>query len=134
MEIITILVVSGIILVSIIVGYFLGKFITNKYWERNLVPEIREDAIKRSRSVLTGKFSEQLAPYLPNFPYDPTEARFIGSPIDFIVFKGNKERNTEEVIFVEVKSGNSNLSSSERKVRDAIENKKVRWEIYKIED
>ncbi|MDD5254171.1 MAG: Holliday junction resolvase-like protein [Candidatus Nanoarchaeia archaeon] len=131
MDVITIIILTIVVIASVVAGYFLGKFITNKHWEKDVVPEIREDAIKRSRSVLTGKFSEQLAPYLPNFPYDPTEARFIGSPIDFIVFKGNKEKNTDEIIFVEVKSGNSQLSNSERKVRDTIKEGKIKWEIYR---
>ncbi|MDD5331623.1 MAG: Holliday junction resolvase-like protein [Candidatus Nanoarchaeia archaeon] len=130
MDISTILVICVVIIISVVVGYLLGKNLTNKLWEDHLVPEIREDAIKKSRSVLTGKFSEQLAPYMPNFPYDPTEARFLGSPVDFIVFKGHKEKNTEEIIFVEVKSGKSNLSGPEKKVRDTIEKKRVKYEVY----
>src|SRR5690554_3973524 len=48
--------------------------------------KIRQSAITQSRAVLTGKFTEQMTPYLPEFKYDPTEARFIGTPIDMIVF------------------------------------------------
>ena len=48
----------------------------------------RKAAIARSRQIIGGNFSEQLAPYLPDFPYDPTEARFIGKPVDFLVFSG----------------------------------------------
>jgi predicted Holliday junction resolvase-like endonuclease len=33
-------------------------------------------------------FAEQLAPYLPNFPFSPTEAKFIGAPINFLIFRG----------------------------------------------
>ncbi len=49
---------------------------------------IRQAAINQSRAVLGGKFVEQMAPYLPEFKYDPTEARFIGSPIDLVVVPG----------------------------------------------
>ena len=52
------------------------------------VEEARRDAIGRSRAVLGGRFTEQMAPYLPEFRYDPTEARFIGSPVDLVVFPG----------------------------------------------
>jgi len=50
--------------------------------------QIREEAIKKSRQVLEGKFKEQLAPILPEFNYNPTDARFLGSPVDFVVFNG----------------------------------------------
>ncbi|MBU0757808.1 MAG: hypothetical protein KKF44_07080 [Nanoarchaeota archaeon] len=98
----------------------------------DFIPKIREDAIKKSRSVLTGQFSEQLAPYLPDFPYKPTEVRFIGKPIDFLVFKGMDEKEPEEIVFVEVKSGDAGLSTPERKLRDVIKQKKVRWEEYRV--
>ena len=82
--------------------------------------------------MLGGQFSEQLAPYLPDFPYSPTECRFIGKPIDFIVFKGMDEKEITEVKFIEVKSGKANLSTHERKLRDVIREKKVTWEEYSI--
>jgi predicted Holliday junction resolvase-like endonuclease len=33
-------------------------------------------------------FSEQVAPFLPDFPEDlkASEARFIGKPVDFLIF------------------------------------------------
>jgi hypothetical protein len=33
--------------------------------------------VQRSRSVLRGVSAEQLAPYLPTFPFSPTEVKFI---------------------------------------------------------
>lgn len=128
-EISVILLVSLIALLFLALGYLLGKRITENIWESKL-PEIREEAIGRSRAVLTGQFSEQLAPYLPDFPFSPSEARFIGKPVDFIIFKGMDEKNINEVIFVEVKSGNSQLSTSERKLKNVIQGKKVRWAEY----
>ncbi len=113
------------------IGYKTGAFRKDKYWEAEL-PGYRKDAIMKSRAILGGQFSEQLAPYLPNFEYLPTECRFIGKPIDFLVFKGMDKKEIEEVIFVEVKSGKSKLSSSEKKLKKAIEEKKVKWEEYKI--
>ena len=86
----------------------------------------------RSRAVLGGQFSEQLAPYLPDFPYSPTECRFIGKPIDLVVFKGMDGKDISEVKFVEIKSGKSKLSKHESKLRDVIKGKKVSWEEYRI--
>ena len=91
----------------------------------------RGDAIKRSRAVLGGLAAEQLAPYLPGFPFDPTELRFIGKPVDFLAFVGASKGRVEEVAFVEVKSGRAGLSSVERSLRDAVNEGRVRWVEYR---
>lgn len=131
LEFSTILLIIVLVIIAILVGYLIGKLITEKKWNE-LIPKIREDAIKRSRAVLGGQFSEQLAPYLPDFPYSPTEARFLGKPIDFIIFRGMDEKEIKDVVFVEVKSGKATLSTHERKLRDVIKDKKVKWEEYRI--
>ena len=86
----------------------------------------------KSRAVLSGMFSEQLAPYLPDFNFKPTEVRFLGKPVDFIVFKGIDGKEINEIVFVEVKSGKSQLSKVEKSLKKTIENKKVSWEEYRI--
>jgi len=131
MEILEFVFVFTIALAVAVVAFLAGQYLKNKEWEKNL-SDIRADAIKKSRAVLGGQFSEQLAPYLPNFPFAPTEARFIGKPIDFIVFKGMDEKEISEVVFVEVKSGKAGLSTHERILRDAILAKKVSWVEYRI--
>jgi predicted Holliday junction resolvase-like endonuclease len=124
--------VGIVILVFIVLyaGYLIGKYIAEKRHEEK-IPEIRENAIKQSRAVLSGQFSEQIAPYLPDFPYKPTEARFIGKPVDFIVFKGMDEKKINEIVFVEVKTGQSKLNNVERSLRDAVKGKKIEWSEYK---
>lgn len=76
-------------LIGLILAYFVGQKIAtikrDKYWELE-IPGHRKDAILKSRSVLSGMFSEQLAPFLPNFNFKPTECRFLGKPVDFIIF------------------------------------------------
>jgi predicted Holliday junction resolvase-like endonuclease len=91
---------------------------------------IRRAAVIQSRAVLGGKFVEQLAPYLPEFRYDPTEARFIGSPIDLIVFPGLAAGEPKEIVIMEIKSGKScQLTPQERKIRQLVEDGMVRWEL-----
>lgn len=123
--------VIGVAVLFLAIGYVIGKKFTEHRWKDSL-PQIREEAIQRSRSVLAGQFSEQLAPYLPDFPFKPTEARFIGKPIDFLVFEGMDEKNIGEVVFVEVKSGKATLNAHEKKLKDVIKEKKVRWVEYRI--
>ena len=125
------LLAGALFLIVLCVGYLLGKYVARKE-HKEQIPEIRETAIKQSRAVLSGQFSEQIAPYLPDFPYKPTEARFIGKPVDFIVFKGMDEKKIEEVVFVEVKTGQSQLSSVEKSLKSAIENKKISWNEYRV--
>lgn len=119
-----------VILGVFVVGYFYGK---NQ--ERKKQQEKQRKSQKIQRSVLGGLFTEQIAPFLPDFPEDlkPSEARFIGKPIDFIIFKGMDERAIEEVVFVEVKTGRSSLSAQEKALRTAIEQKRVRWYEYRFD-
>ncbi len=127
------IILVGLILIVLayIIGTKIGSYRKHKEWEAAL-PMHRKEAIMKSRAVLGGQFSEQLAPFLPNFKYLPTECRFIGKPIDLLVFKGMDEKKIDEVVFVEVKSGNAKLSSQEKNLKDAIEKKRVKWEEYRI--
>ena len=137
------------LLVLFVAGLFLGLALGKRNGrlevERELPDRLvteREDAVKRSRAVIGGQVAEQLAPYLPDFPCDPGDARFIGKPVDFVCFSGGSGRaaaasteaggTVEEIIFVEVKSGGSGLSKTEKSVRDAIVGGRVRWVEYRI--
>lgn len=134
MDINTILTIL-LFLIGLILAYFVGQKIAtirrDTYWLGE-IPGHRKDAISKSRSVLSGMFSEQLAPFLPNFNFKPTECRFLGKPVDFIVFKGLDNKKIDEIIFVEVKSGKSKLSSVEKSLKEAIKNKKVSWKEYRV--
>jgi hypothetical protein len=60
-------------------------------------------------------------------------ARFLGSPIDFVVFAGLDEgEECRDVVLVEVKTGKSALSKRERQVRDAVEAGRVSYRLIRI--
>ena len=89
----------------------------------------RKSAVEQSRAVLGGKFTEQMVPFFPDFKYDPTEVRFIGSPIDMIVFPGLAGGDPQEIVILEVKTGkNQQLTSAQKKIRELIESGMVRWD------
>jgi predicted Holliday junction resolvase-like endonuclease len=91
---------------------------------------IRQAAISQSRAVLGGRFTEQMAPYLPEFKYDPTAARYIGSPIDLVVFPRLAGGDPQEIVIMEIKSGkNCQLTRQQSKIRQLIEDGMVRWEL-----
>jgi predicted Holliday junction resolvase-like endonuclease len=94
---------------------------------------MRHDAVKRSRRVLLGKLWEQVSPYIPKFPFKPSDMKFMGAPIDFIVFDGMGEKDIKQVIFLEVKSGDSKLNAQEKKLKKIIEEKKVIWKQFNVD-
>ncbi|HEC35165.1 MAG TPA: Holliday junction resolvase [Anaerolineae bacterium] len=96
-------------------------------WKSRYEQTIRQDAIQKSQAVTLGKITEHFIPYLPDFSYNPKDARFIGSPIDFVVFDGLHEKEVRKVVFVEVKTGTSGLTTRERRIRDAIRSGNVEW-------
>lgn len=90
-------------------------------------------SLKRSKEVLLGQGAEQIAPYLKNFPYAPQDTRFLGAPIDLIVFNGSVKDNIDKIIFVEIKTGNSQLSKKQKQIRKIIEDGNVEWLEYRID-
>jgi len=101
-------------------------------WKQKFEQEIRKDAIERSKSVIMGKVTEHLVPYMPDFKYNPKDVRFIGSPIDLIIFDGLDEGNIRKIVFAEIKTGKASLSEREKKVKKAVESKMVSWELIRI--
>jgi len=97
-------------------------------WRYESEIAIRNDAIQRSHSVILGKVTEHLVPYMPDFPFNPKDVRFVGSPIDLVVFDGMDKDNLRQVVFVEVKTGASAaLTKRERRIRDVISTGHVKW-------
>ncbi len=131
MELMFLLFLLLAVVFSFLVGYLYAK---NRFFALldELLRKEREDAIKRSRSVLVGNFSEQISPYLPGFPVSPSEVKFLGKPVDFIGFIGIDEQDIKEVVFIEVKTGNSRLNKTERSLREAIESGRVRFVEYRV--
>ena len=95
--------------------------------------EIRRDAIERSSKILSGKTLEKLVPFLKNFNHSPHDVRWLGDPVDLIVFDGVSEDNPQKITFVEVKFGKSELTEKQKKIRQIIKEGKVFWEEIRIE-
>jgi predicted Holliday junction resolvase-like endonuclease len=99
-------------------------------WQLSEEKRIRKDAAERSQAVIRGKMTEHLIPYFPDFPYNPKDARFLGTPIDFIVFDGLSDGEVTNVAFIEVKTGKTpNLSAREKAVRDCIDGRRITYEV-----
>jgi len=119
-------------------------------WKATELQQMREEEQKRhekdtknaldtSRVVLKGKIAEQMAPLFPEFRnhYDPADARFIGSPIDYIIFKNLSKVDSVgeaplEIVFVDVKTGKSALTKSQQMIEDAVSGEKKRVGFYTL--
>ena len=119
-----------IIIVLFILSFFIGK-LSEKIKNSSRMKSSRNDAVKRSRAVLSGQITEQISPFLPDCPCSAADVRFVGKPVDFIAFPGMTEgKKIEEVLIIEVKTGTSQLSSREKEIKELIENGKVRYMEY----
>ena len=103
-------------------------------WRLENDQSIRADAIRRSAAVVSGKVTEHLAPYMDSFPYNPKDVRFLGTPVDLIVFDGMSEDAISEIVFLEIKSLSSTLTTRERRIRDAVIAKRVAWKEFRVGD
>jgi len=102
-------------------------------WKREVEETLRVEVLERSRATLKGRIGEQMAPLLPQFKYEPADARFIGSPVDYVIFEGHSRGEPREVVFLEVKTGRSTLTPTEKKIKEAVEGGRVRWETLELD-
>ena len=103
-------------------------------WAFEREQAIRQDAIRRTQAITLGKVTEHFIPYLPGFTFNPKDARFMGMPIDFVVFDGMDEDDVREIVFVEVKTGAATLTKRQRQIRDAINNNRCRWKLINLDE
>jgi predicted Holliday junction resolvase-like endonuclease len=99
------------------------------------VRRARREAIRGSRLTKGGQIAEHLAPFLPGFceSFNPKDARFVGHPVDFVVFDGLEEGEVRGIILLEVKSGDSSdLNKRQRQIRRAVDGGNVRFETLRL--
>lgn len=110
------------LIIGLAIGFLIGKTVAWKH-----LKHARTDAVKRSKSSILGEVYEKIVPCLPNFPFSPKDMVFIGKGFDYLVLNGLSEGKLEEIVFLEVKTGTSTLNGNEKKIKEAINTKKVRF-------
>lgn len=97
-------------------------------------------SVNTSRAVLKGKMAEQLAPIMPEFQYLPSDAKFLGDPVDYVVFDGytdfrDGEGDAEdiEVVLIDIKSGGARLTKGQQAITRAVQEGRVRFETIRID-
>lgn len=122
-----------VILLTIVICFLTIFIIVQNCRFLILKKKIRNEAVKKSRAVIGGQMIEQVAPFLPDFPCNPSDARFVGKPVDFVAFPGlMTDDKVEEVLLIEVKTGSSALSAREKEIRKAVEEGRVRYVEYRM--
>ena len=66
-------------------------------------------------------------PFISNYPWNPQDFRFIGSPIDGIQFENDK------IVLIEFKTASSTFSKRQRAIRDQVESGFVEFKEFRLE-
>ena len=119
----------GLAIGAILAYYFCKIVLLRAFWRKDIVCE----HAAKSQVVLKGKIAEQIVSLYPQFKHMPSDARFLGSPIDYVIFDGMSEGKPIDIVFMDVKSGSSRLSANQQKIKDAVESKRVKWETLRVD-
>ena len=120
-------VLVGWIWVGILIGSLFAKIFFLSDIKRH-----RAGAVKQSQHTTLWYVHEKVAPLLPDFPYHYKDLMFLGKGVDYIVFDGLSTGQVREIIFLEIKSGQSQLSLNEKRIKEAIDDKRVRFETLRM--
>ena len=122
---------GGIILLFMVCLYLIKLYNYQQETIKKQLDDINKlISSKKQSEVRLGQISEHFAPLLKDFPYDSKNVRFLGSPIDFVVF----EFEQEKIVFIEFKTGNSKESSRQRTVRKIIESGNVEYKLMTVNE
>ena len=83
---------------------------------------------RKSSEVRLGKIAENMAPFFNDWPYNPNTFRFLGDPVDGIQF------TDDEVIFIEIKSGNARLSKGQKRIKELVKSGKVSFATFRVSE
>ncbi|ENU28963.1 hypothetical protein F991_03087 [Acinetobacter sp. CIP-A165] len=139
----------GVVLTTIILSHSRNGRIQAEYEQyiaelelehKQALLDAQKRSVNTSRAVLKGKMAEQFAPILPEFRYLPSDAKFLGDPVDYVVFDGytdfrdgDGEAEDIEVILLDIKSGGARLSKGQQAIAQAISEGRVRFETVRID-
>lgn len=104
-----------------------------------LLNEEKKNAIKKSKDITRGHISQEFLPLFPDFPYNMSDCKFSGQPIDFLVFKGMSDlrdglESEIEIVFADVKVNTAQRSKIQNAIKKAVEQKRVRFETWKVDN
>ena len=126
--------IIAIAIFSLVISYFVWYIFRLKISHKDAIEAARKDTAKRQRATIKGGISEIIAPWSMTVVNSAKELSFLGNPIDFVGFKGLDGDGDIEIIFIEVKSGKSRLNKNQRRVRKAVEEKRIEWAEVRVKE
>ena len=121
--------------------------LTNQIAQITTQNEEKSQEIKKQKGraasahTTKGQILEKWCPFLEHPDIDPDwEAKnwaFMGQPIDYIVFDWRNDKTLNmldgKIIMLDVKSGKSQLTTKQRRIRDLIKAGRVEWRTIRLE-
>jgi len=94
-----------------------------------------------SANVSKGQLLEKWAPFVDHPQIEehwrPEDWTFMGNPIDYLVFDWHRDNETNMgegvIVFAEIKSAGSTLSTKQRRIRDLVKAGRVEWREVRLE-
>ena len=115
------------ILITIFFFFLLWKLQAEKTKHKEELRRKLDHSRKTQRGTIKGNQMETLAPLFMESVNSISEVRFLGEPIDFIGFKGLDNEDEIDIKFIEVKTGKKGLTEKQKRVKEAVDAKRVKW-------
>jgi predicted Holliday junction resolvase-like endonuclease len=112
-----------------VIEYLKKEMTTLQAAGAEIAEQLRQEKSRtKSEQVRMGLIGENLLPFLEGFPYDRKLLTVMLKPIDFLFF-GEKE-----IVFLEIKTGNAQLTQKQKNIKEIVEKKNVRFEVWQINE
>ena len=96
--------------------------------------KISADKTSEERALSTGlgKVMQNVLPHFKDFNRQVAMAdcRFTAAQLDIIVFEGASTNNIKNITFMDAKTGKAPLQKNQKQIRDAVNDGKVRSELF----
>ena len=130
------IIVTIIIIVALYEYFYITK-LENKH--RKEIELARASSVKTSKAVIRGKIAEEFIPLFPDFPYSMGDCKFVGMPIDYLVFEGmSAVRNGDDIpitiILSDVKTNTAQRTKIQNSIKKAAEEGRIRFETWKVDE
>lgn len=119
------------LIIGIILWWVLVYLVSSLYFY-NKLQQTKKKSVSQSRSSILWEVSEKVAPLLPDFPYHTKDLVFLGKGVDYVVFDGLSRGNLKEIIFLEIKSGSSQLNRNEQMIKEYLSSYPVKYEVMRV--
>jgi hypothetical protein len=122
---------TGLLIIGILCGLIIGRLIAKVLYLQNRSND-RKLSVQQSKATTLGYVTEKIAPLLPQFPYNHKDLVFLGKGVDYLCFDGLSKGELKQVVFIEIKTGQSQLNKNEQAIKNVIEKGRVKWETMRM--